>query len=251
MVLATPMVPVVASIPAPGSYLCGLAWDGERLWHSDQEAARIWALDPESGAVLRSLTCPWVRADLTFSDGLLGQIGGRPKRIVEVDPRTGAVVRHRPVRPPSGRLTGLERGPEGVWMCLRAPAVVQLRDVATLTVQAEYPIAGSPSGLTYADGVVVYGDFEAGLLRAVDAGSGALRAAAPVGGHPTGVTWDGERLWYCDFRARRLAAVRLADVLTFGVLADEAPAAPDRGPDAGYRALRPSPRLPGLEWWQF
>jgi hypothetical protein len=247
MVLATPTVPVVAVLPVPGRYLCGLTWDGARLWHSDQEAARFWALDRESGAVQRDLPCPWVRADLTFSDGLLCQIGGRPKRIVRIDPGTGAVVDQQPVLPSNGRLTGVERGPEGVWMCLRSPAVVQLRDPATLTVRAEYPVEGSPSGLTYADGLVVYGDFEAGLLRALDVRSGGLCAVAPVGGHPTGVTWDGERLWYCDFRARRLVAVRLGDVLAAGALAPDKPA----DADAGYRALRPSPRLPGLEWWQF
>jgi hypothetical protein len=213
MNLATPTVPVVASLPAPGGYMCGLTWDGERLWHSDQDAARIWALDPDTGRIVRSFPCSRVRADLAYSDGLLVQVGGRPKRLVLLAPDTGAVVAERPVEPSNGRLTGIELGPEGLWMCLRAPEVVQLRDVATLSVQAEYPVDGSPSGLTYVDGLVVYGDFEGGLLHVVDVGTGAITAVAALDGRPTGVTWDGDRLWYCDFPARRFRAVQLADVL--------------------------------------
>ena len=98
-------------------------------------------------------------------------------------------------------------------MCLRAPAVVQLRDFDTMSVQRELPVAGSPSGLTYVDGMVLYSEFEAGILRAVDTVTGSILATVPVEGRPTGMTWDGEQLWYCDFEARQFKAIRLNDVL--------------------------------------
>ncbi|HEV7452493.1 MAG TPA: hypothetical protein VGO16_14125, partial [Pseudonocardiaceae bacterium] len=126
---------------------------------------------------------------------------------------TGDIVDQKQVHPPSGRLCGIEMGPEGMWMCLRNPAVVQLRDFDTMSVQRELPVEGSPSGLTYVDGVVFYSEFESGMIRAVDTVTGALLAAVPVVGHPTGMTWDGERLWYCDFEARRFTAIRLGDVV--------------------------------------
>jgi hypothetical protein len=210
-------VPVVRSFPAPRQYMCGLTWDGELLWHSDQGAGKIFAIDLATETVVREFDCPDVRADLAFRRGRLCQVGGRPKRILLIDRDTGDVVGRKAVRPSNGRLCGIENGPEGMWMCLRAPAVVQLREFATMTVQREIPVAGSPSGLTYVDTVVLYTEFDTGLLRAVDTSTGAIIAQTPVEGHPVGMTWDGEHVWYNDFQARRFKALNLADILGAGI----------------------------------
>jgi outer membrane protein assembly factor BamB len=202
------------SLPAPAQYLCGLTWDGTRLWHSDQGAGTIYAIDRTDGTVLREFRCPYVRADLAFDGSFLCQVGGRPKRIVLVDRTSGEVVGNREVLPASGRLTGIELGPEGMWMCLRLPMVVQLRDYPALTVRREYEVPlSAPSGLTYAHGIVVVGDFEQGTLHAVDAATGRHLGSTSVRGRPTGLTWDGERVWYCDFPNRCFRTVELDAVL--------------------------------------
>src|SRR5262245_5382209 len=100
-------VPVVRTLPAPGSYMCGLTYLGECLWYSDQVAEKIFAIDPTDGAVVREFDCSRVRADLAHHDDLLCQVGGRPKRIVLVDPTTGDIVGEKPVRPSNGRLCGV------------------------------------------------------------------------------------------------------------------------------------------------
>jgi outer membrane protein assembly factor BamB len=209
----TTSVPVVRGIPGPSGYMCGLTWDGTYLWHSDQDAREMYAIEPATGKVARTLHCGWIRADLAYHDGLLYQVGGRPKRLVLVDPETGQTRGQKAVQPSSGRLCGIEMGPAGMWMCLRAPAVVQLRDLETMSVLREHPVEGSPSGLTYVDGVVVYSEFDTGAMRAVDATTGELLATVSVEGHPTGTTWDGEHIWYCDFSARTVKAVRPRDVI--------------------------------------
>lgn len=209
-------IPVVRSLPAPGGYMCGLTFDGTHLWYSDQDAERIWAIDPTDGTVVRELVCPWVRADLTYHDGQLCQVGGRPKRIVRIDPATGAVLGHQPVRPSNGRLCGVETGPDGMWMCLRAPAVLQLRDLASMEVKRQLPVEGGPSGLTYVDGTVLYGEFDTGVVRAVDAETGELLVTVTVEGHPTGMAWDGTHVWYCDFASRSFKAFRLDDLWSAG-----------------------------------
>lgn len=213
MTTAPATIPVVRSLPSPGAYMCGLTWSGGLLWHSDQDAGRIWAVDPRYGDVERELECSRVRADLTYHDGLLCQVGGRPKRIVLVDPESGEVVGTKPVEPSSGRLCGIEMTAAGMWMCLREPAVLQLRDFETMTVQREMPIVGTPSGLTCVNRTVVYAEFETGLVRAVDTTTGLIAGTARVEGRPTGMAWDGYSLWYCDFAARRFKAIRLDDVL--------------------------------------
>ena len=202
------------TLPLPGTYPCGLTWDGIHLWHSDQPAGEIYALDPADGAVLRTLRCPAVRADLAFDGQWLCQIGMRPKRLVLVDRETGEQGGRREVLPASGRLTGVEMGPEGMWMCLRGPAVLQLRNYPAMTVLREYPTAGAaPSGLTCADGVVLHGDYVERRIRASDPATGAELGSVVVVGNPTGLTWDGEHVWYCDFSGRRIHALRLDDVL--------------------------------------
>jgi hypothetical protein len=209
-----PVRSAVAALPAPGEYLCGLTWDGTHLWHSDQAALKIFAIERAGGSVVHEFDCGYVRADLAFDGSMLCQVGGRPKRIVLVDRDTGRVTGRREVLPASGRLTGVEMGPEGMWMCLREPMVVQLRDYPAMTVRREYHVPGSsPSGLTYAHGAVVYGEFEAGRLHAVDAATGSYVGSAPVTGRPTGLTWDGERLWYCDFPARLVRPFELGELL--------------------------------------
>lgn len=211
---AAALAPVRRSLPAPAAYLCGLTWDGARLWHSDQDAKKIFAIDPVTGAVQRELRCGWVRADLAYDGARLCQVGGRPKRIVLVDPETGEVTGHKEVLPASGRLTGIELGPEGMWLCLRGPTVVQLRDYATMTLLREYRTAGgSPSGLTVAGGFIIYGDFDDAVLRALHPGTGEIVGTVTVPGRPTGLTWAGQHLWYCDFPARRLRALDLDTVL--------------------------------------
>jgi hypothetical protein len=204
----------IQTLPAPGKYLCGLTWDGTHLWHSDQEASQVYAVERADGCVVRQFVCRSVRADLAFDGVHLCQIGERPKRLVLVDRDSGATVGTRPIDPPSGRATGAELAPEGLWLLLRGPSVVQLRDYPAMTVRREYAVPGdSPSGLTYADGVLACGDFEAGVVHALDARTGHLLACARLEGHPTGMTWDGEHLWYCDFPARALRAIDLDDVL--------------------------------------
>lgn len=201
-------VPVLDSLPAPGDYLCGLTWDGARLWHSDQRAGMLFALDPGNGAVLERFECPGARADLAFTGEVLCQIGERPKRLLLIDPVTGEVTGRKAIRPSNGRVCGVEVGPEGVWLCLRRPAVVQLRDFETMTIQREFPVEGNPSGLTYANGVVCYADYEEVLIRGYDVRTERQVFAVAATGHPTGMTWDGTRLWYCDFPGRAFRAIR-------------------------------------------
>jgi outer membrane protein assembly factor BamB len=203
--------------PTPGDYPCGLTWDGHLLWHSDQTAGFICAIDADTGSVAHTIGCPDVRADLTFDGTRLCQVGGRPKRLVIVEPWTGSVVGHKEILPASGRVTGVELGPEGLWMCLREPMVVQLRHYSSMRVRREFPVPGSsPSGLTYADGLVVYGEFDSGTLHSIDPATGAHIASVEVEGRPTGLAWDGDRLWYCDFPGQAIRSIDRASLVGSG-----------------------------------
>ncbi len=189
-------------IPAPGAYLCGLTWDGSLFWHSDQRASRIYALARDDGAVQREYSCVGARADLAYAGGLLCQIGERPKRLLLIDPGTGELVGRKAILPSNGRVCGVEAADDGLWLCLRNPAVVQFRDFATMSVQREFPVLGNPSGLTIAGSTVYYSDNEEACVLGFDTETETLVFATPVEGRPTGITFDGEYIWYADFSGR-------------------------------------------------
>lgn len=203
----------VASIPGPSDYMCGLTWSGRRLWHSDQEAKQLYALDRSTGAVERQFRCASVRADLAWSGTHLWQIGMRPKRFLVISEDDGSQQERVAITPSNGRVTGAEFGPDGIWMLLRAPQVIQLRTVSgdETTISREFAVPGEhPSGLTYADGVVYYGDFDQQLIRGIDVVTEEVVLEYPAAGSPTGLAWDGALLWYCDFQARRVRALELS-----------------------------------------
>ena len=71
---------VLHTLPAPGHYSTGLAWDGEHLWvvniadasHPDNDWYQIYQISPEDGEVLSSIpTYPWFYHGLTFHNGYL------------------------------------------------------------------------------------------------------------------------------------------------------------------------------------
>ena len=63
MLLIPPALPHDRVFTAPGTHLCGMAWDGIHLWHSDADSERIYRLDPEMGRILGDLTSPPRRPD--------------------------------------------------------------------------------------------------------------------------------------------------------------------------------------------
>ncbi|MEO0971582.1 MAG: hypothetical protein AAFX85_00695 [Pseudomonadota bacterium] len=205
---ATVEAPQSEALNLPGEYPCGLTWDGKSFWHSDQAAKKIWSLDPTDGHILQEHNCPAVRADLAYDGSMLAQVGKRPKRLVLVDPSSGSWVHDLPINPANGRTTGAEFSPDGLWLLLRNPTVIQLRKYPSMEVVREHAVRMTePSGLTWCDGVVVVGEFTTGMFHALDAASGRYRAFRRVPGKPTGMTWDGERIWYCDFPSRKARAI--------------------------------------------
>lgn len=191
---------------APGTHLCGLAWDGENLWHSDAATDAVYALDPATGEVRARFACPSVRTGITWTGELLVQIVGRPKRLCYLR-RDGEIVGYRPLDPPGERFCGIEADGPALWLGLEHPGAVELRDGHTLQTRRAFAVEGDVAGLTLAPGVVVYADHRAGLVRAVHAGTGELLGRRRVAGAPTGLTWDGTLLWYCDYDAREICAV--------------------------------------------
>jgi hypothetical protein len=101
---------VVASIPAPGSGSdSGLAWAEGSLWVGQHRDRRIHRIDPETGAILRTIESNRFVTGVTWVDGELwhGTWEGDASDIRRVDPASGAVL-ERLDMPAGTFVSGLE-----------------------------------------------------------------------------------------------------------------------------------------------
>jgi glutamine cyclotransferase len=101
---------VLATLPAPGGGRdSGLAWAEGTLWVGQYRERKIHQVDPETGAVLRTIESNRFVTGVTWSDGELwhGTSEGGESELRRVDPRTGEVLESL-VMPPGIAVSGLE-----------------------------------------------------------------------------------------------------------------------------------------------
>ena len=101
---------VVATIPAPsGGGDSGLAWAEGTLWVGNNRGRTIHQIDPQTGAILRTIQSNRMVTGVTWTDGELwhGTWEGDESEVRRLDPETGTVMEK--LRMPAGTgVTGLE-----------------------------------------------------------------------------------------------------------------------------------------------
>jgi outer membrane protein assembly factor BamB len=101
---------VVASIPAPGhGNDSGLAWADGSLWVGQYRDRKIHRVDPQTGAVLRTIESNRFVTGVTWVEGELwhGTWEGDDSEIRRIDPESGAVL-DRLEMPKGAGVSGLE-----------------------------------------------------------------------------------------------------------------------------------------------
>jgi glutamine cyclotransferase len=101
---------VLAAIPAPGrGGNSGLAWAEGTLWVGQYRDRKIYQVDPQTGAILRTIECRRFVTGVTWVDGELwhGTWEGDESDLRRVDPRTGEVL-DTVTMPPGVFVSGLE-----------------------------------------------------------------------------------------------------------------------------------------------
>jgi glutamine cyclotransferase len=101
---------VIATIPAPGGGGdSGLAWAEGTLWVGQHRARKIYQIDPETGAILRTIESNRFVTGVTWVDGELwhGTWENDQSELRRVDPRTGTVLNVVEM-PPGVSVSGLE-----------------------------------------------------------------------------------------------------------------------------------------------
>jgi len=114
---------VVGSIPAPGrGGDSGLAWAEGSLWVGQYRDRRIHQIDPETGAVLRTIESNRFVTGVTWVDGEMwhGTWEGDESDIRRIDPQSGAVL-ERLEMPRGTAVSGLESDGADLFYCGGGP----------------------------------------------------------------------------------------------------------------------------------
>ena len=101
---------VLADIPAPGhGGDSGLAWAEGSLWVGQYRERRIHQVDPQTGAVLRTIESNRFVTGVTWVEGELwhGTWEGEQSELRHLDPRTGKVLEQLEM-PPGEIVSGLD-----------------------------------------------------------------------------------------------------------------------------------------------
>jgi streptogramin lyase len=110
---------VLATIAAPGGGGdSGLAWAEGSLWVGQYRYRKIHQINPETGAILRTIESDRFVTGVTWVDGELwhGTWEGEESDVRRIDPRTGDLL-ERLEMPPGVGVSGLESDGGGRFFC--------------------------------------------------------------------------------------------------------------------------------------
>jgi outer membrane protein assembly factor BamB len=111
---------VVHTIPAPGGggTDSGLAWAEGTLWVGQHRERKIHQIDPDTGALLRTIESKRFVTGVSWTDGELwhGTWEGDASDLRRVDPQTGELLETMEL-PPGVNVSGLEAGGDGLFYC--------------------------------------------------------------------------------------------------------------------------------------
>jgi streptogramin lyase len=110
---------VLATIPAPGGGMdSGLTWAEGSLWVGQYRERKIHQVDPETGAILRTIACDRFVTGVTWVDGELwhGTWEGDESDVRHIDPATGDVLESLRM-PPGVGVSGLDSDGDERFFC--------------------------------------------------------------------------------------------------------------------------------------
>ncbi|HEY4254304.1 MAG TPA: PQQ-binding-like beta-propeller repeat protein [Roseomonas sp.] len=185
----------------------GVSFDGQHVWFASGD--RLNALDPASGAVVRSIAVA-AHAGTAFDGRHLFQIA--EDRIQKIDPRTGAVLASIPA-PGNGGDSGLAWAEGTLWVGEYRARKIHQVDPDTGKVLRSIACSRFVTGVSWVDGDLWHGSAEGeeSDLRRIDLETGAVleQLDLPKGVSISGLESDGGDRFFCGGgKSGALRAVR-------------------------------------------
>lgn len=174
--------------------VAGVSYDGSKVWFASGD--KLNAMDPKSGAMLRSLDLP-AHAGTAFDGSHLFQISG--DKIQKVDPDNGRVIATVPA--PEGGCSGMAWAEGALWVAQHRKRKIHQVDPATGAILRTIDSNRHVTGVTWVDGELWHGTWEEEQsdLRRIDPATGTLLETIemPPGITVSGLESDGNDTFYC------------------------------------------------------
>jgi glutamine cyclotransferase len=182
--------------PYPGvDRVHGVTFDGEHVWFAAGDSLK--AIDPQSGAIDRSLDVP-AHAGTAFDGRHLFQIA--EDRIQKIDPGTGDVLATIP-SPGGGADSGLAWAEGTLWVGQYRDRKIHQIDPETGTILRTIESNRFVTGVTWVEGELWHGasDGDQCDVRRLDPRTGEVleRLEMPEGAFVSGLESDGGDRFYC------------------------------------------------------
>ena len=182
--------------PFPGiERVHGVTYDGRHVWFAAGESLN--ALDPQSGALLRSIEVA-ARAGTAFDGRHLFQLADG--RIQKIDPKTGRVLATIPA-PGGGGDSGLAWAEGTLWVGQYRARKIHQVDPETGQILRTIESNRFVTGVTWVDGELWHGvwDGDEAELRRIDARTGEVieTLEMPSGIGVSGLESDGRDQFFC------------------------------------------------------
>ncbi|KIH83829.1 PQQ-binding-like beta-propeller repeat protein [Pseudomonas batumici] len=188
-------------------HVAGVTYDGQHVWFASGD--RLNALDPASGAIVRSIDVA-AQAGTAFDGRYLFQIA--EGRIRKIDPQTGEVLKTLPA-PGNGGDSGLAWAEGALWVGQYRDRRIHQVDPETGAILRIIESDRFVTGVTWVDGELWHATWEDDQsdIRRVNPETGELleRIDMPAGLGVSGLESDGEDRFFCGGgNSGRIRAVR-------------------------------------------
>ncbi|MBN1414585.1 MAG: hypothetical protein JW973_05755 [Bacteroidales bacterium] len=192
---------VIQSLPLPGHYCTGLAFDGKYLWIADYKTDIIYKLDPSNGSILHQIPSPgfWPMG-LAWDGQYLWNIDKGQDKIYKIDSRDGTVM--KTIEAPCNDPEGLTWDGITLWVGDARENIIMKIDLSdgTAVKKIDGP-AKSVSGLAWDGQYIWSSDRTLDEIYMIDPESGeVILIIDSPGPYPRGMTWDGTYLWNVDYQ---------------------------------------------------
>lgn len=196
---------VAASFDIPCNYPSGLASDGTLLYLADWRSAKVYALSPEDGSMVRTIDAPTLKPHgLAFGGGHLFISDDHTGFIYALNLETG-IVDHS-FQAPGSRPTGLAYGNDVLFILERSSRKIYtvLPEDGTILSYVDVPDRSCET-LTFDGRYLWVSNRIADEIYMADPGSGMVIAVLDAPGpYAAGVAWHDGNLWNVDFQNRKL-----------------------------------------------
>ena len=211
----------IMSIPSPGSYPAGIAFDGKNLWVADRKDKKIYCIDKDNGKIIRSIPSPaywpvsmtWDGEALWCSDfkGGLPLTENYNGKVYRINTENGNILKD--LKSPATVIRGIAWDKKYLW-CIDAKSdkIIQFNpDDGTEIYSFPAPTADC-SGLAFDGKYLWVTDSNLAEIYMVDPNNGIVIIITQAPGSFTNsLCFDGLNLWATDLKDKRIYLLNSRD----------------------------------------